>query len=69
MEPFTSIMVVLSMLVGLALMVFWLSMFWDLAHNDYLPGSSKNNWAFLFVFLNVFSAVWYYFVEYRPRHL
>ncbi len=41
----------------------------DLSKNDYLPRQSKNNWFLAFVFLNIFGALWYYFVEYRPRNL
>ncbi len=57
--------------VGFALLLigFWFWMFRDMARNDYLPPASKNFWFVAFVFLNVFAALWYYFVEYRPRNL
>lgn len=56
------------MLFGLPLIGFWLWMIVDLTNNDYLSRESKNNWLLAFVLLNVFGALWYYMVEYRPRN-
>ena len=55
------------MIIPLALLVFWLWMFWDMTNNDNLPSGSKFNWTLAFVFLNVFAAV-YYFAEYRKKY-
>ncbi len=65
----------ISMLVILPLIVFWLWMFWDMTNNDHLPSnstelltwppSSKYGWTLAFIFMNVFAACFYYFFEYR----
>jgi heme/copper-type cytochrome/quinol oxidase subunit 2 len=47
--------------------VFWALMFSDLSRNDDMPGAVKQYWTMAFVFLNVFAALWYYFVAYRHR--
>ncbi len=67
----------ISLLITLLLVVFWLWMFSEMMKNDSLPGnsstpltwppSSKYNWLFLFIFLNVFGAALYYLYEYRKR--
>jgi hypothetical protein len=44
-------------------------MFRDMTNNEYLPGDSKYSWTLAFIFLNVFAALWYYFVEYKNRYL
>lgn len=59
----------IPMVIGLPLIGFWLWMIVDLSNNDYLPRETKNTWFLALVFLNVFGALWYYMVEYRPRHL
>ncbi len=68
--------VILTFLIML-LELFWIWMFWDMTTNDRLPNSSdppltwppssKNNWMFAFIFLNVFAAVYYYWAEYRNK--
>ncbi len=68
----------ISMLVVLPLIVFWLWMFWDMTNNDRLPSnsptpltwppSSKFEWTLVFIFMNVFAACFYYFLEYRNRY-
>jgi hypothetical protein len=55
--------------ISLVLIAFWLWMFVDMANNEYIAPESKNTWFVLFVFLNIFTALWYYAVEYRNRHL
>ena len=55
--------------LGLLLAGFWLWMIVDLANNKYLSKESKNNWFLALILLNVFGALWYYLVEYRPRNL
>ena len=52
--------------IGL-LALFWLWMFRDMLNNDYMPSNAKTNWTMLFVFLNVFAAVYYYVYVYRNR--
>ncbi len=64
-----------SMLIILPLMVFWMWMFWEMTNNDDLPSNSpalltwppktKYSWTLAFIFLNVFAAVFYYWLEYR----
>lgn len=50
----------------LPLIAFWLWMFRDMTNNDRLTSSEKYTWTWLFIFLNVFAAV-FYFIEYRYR--
>lgn len=59
----------IPMILGIPLIGFWLWMLVDLANNDYLTREAKNNWFVAFLLLNFFAALWYYLVEYRPRHL
>lgn len=59
----------IPMFVGLPLIGFWVWMFVDMTNNDYISGSSKNNWMLASVAANTFTALYYYLVEYRPRHL
>ncbi len=65
-----------SMLIVLPLIVFWLWMFWEMTRNNALPAnsavltwppSSKFEWTLVFIFLNVFAAVFYYWYEFRNR--
>jgi cytochrome c oxidase assembly factor CtaG len=53
------------LVVGLA---FWGWMFRDMIGNTELSPSAKQGWAFAFILLNVFAAVFYYATEYRNRH-
>jgi hypothetical protein len=64
-------------LIPLSLGIFWLWMFWDMTANDALPtcfvtftnGSNpKLDWTMMFVVFNIFTAIFYYFNEYRHRH-
>ncbi len=66
MNPLILLILVLA---PVPLFGFWLWMFRDMTNNEYISGQSRYNWTLQFVFLNVFAAVWYYLVEYRPRHL
>lgn len=59
----------IPLFISLPLIGFWLWMVIDLTNNDYLSRESKNNWFLAIIFLNIFGAVWYYLVEYRPRNL
>ncbi len=58
----------ISMLAITALFVFWLWMFRDMMNNDSLPDRVKYNWTLMFVFANLFAAVYYYVYQYRTRH-
>ena len=67
----------ISLLITLLAVIFWLWMFSEMIKNDSLPNnlaplltwppSSKYNWLLLFIFLNVFGAALYYVFEYRKR--
>jgi cbb3-type cytochrome oxidase subunit 3 len=67
----------ISLILVLPLVGFWLWMFWHMTKNESLPDnsavlltwppSSKYNWTLLFIFLNVFAAAFYYVYEYRKR--
>lgn len=69
---------IISVTIVTGLMAFWLWMFWDMTNNDHLPSRanasfswppySKFDWTLVFIFMNVFGAVYYYSVEYKNRH-
>ncbi len=63
--PITQLIIIL---LPVPLFAFWLWMFRDMINNDRLPGNSRNTWMLLFVFMNVFAAIWYYVAEYRNRY-
>ncbi len=66
----------LTLVIVLPLIGFWLWMYRDMSRNESLPDSSpltwppvsKYTWTLAFVFLNVFGAAFYYVLEYRRRH-
>jgi hypothetical protein len=67
----------ISLLLTLLVVIFWLWMLSEMMKNDSLPGnssplltwppSSKYSWLLLFIFLNAFGAALYYVFEYRKR--
>ena len=59
----------ISAVIGIPLIGFWLWMLVDLTNNKYLLKDTKNKWFLAFILLNVIGAFWYYLVEYRNRHL
>ncbi len=59
----------IPIILGFVAVGFWLWMLVDLTNNNYLSRDVKNRWFVIFILLNVFGALWYYMVEYRPRHL
>ncbi len=59
---------IIPLIITLPLIVFWLWMAWDLGGNDHLSSSEKFYWQLAFIFMNVFTAVFYYVNEYRKRH-
>ena len=69
----------ISIIIILPLVGFWFWMFRDLINNVYLsddnsarltwPPTTRFGWTVAFIIFNVFGALWYYVVEYRPRHL
>jgi hypothetical protein len=69
-------MVLMSVLIVLPLVGFYLWMFSDMSNNDRLgpppfivsPAKDfKYNWTFDFIFLNAFAAVVYFATEYQRR--
>jgi NADH:ubiquinone oxidoreductase subunit 2 (subunit N) len=60
-------LLLMSLLVLLPLLVFWGKMFSDMSNNDDLPREAKLYWTVLFLFFNVFAAVYYYVTVYRNK--
>ena len=58
----------IPVLIGMPLIGFWLWMFLDMTNNPYLSRETKNYWLMAFVLLNIFAALWYYLVEFKPRN-
>ncbi len=66
------------MILLVPLIIFWFWMFSDMTNNDRLPSSSaepltwppstKYGWTLAFIFMNVFAACFYYFIEYKNRY-
>jgi amino acid transporter len=54
---------IISLVIILPMITFWLRMFQDMTHNDNLPNEAKNNWTLAFVFGNVFAATFYFATE------
>jgi hypothetical protein len=59
----------MPVVIGIPIIGFWLWMLVDMTNNQYLSRESKNYWILAFVLLNIFGALWYYLIEYRPRNL
>ena len=66
-----------ALLIPFALLAFWAWMFSDMMNNENLPGcfvtvsrglDPRLDWTVVFIFLNVFAALYYYVNEYRVRH-
>jgi hypothetical protein len=51
----------------LPLETFWAMMAKDMVMNEELIGRERNTWIFLFLFSNIFAAIWYYMSRYRDR--
>jgi hypothetical protein len=59
------------------LVLFWVWMFKDMLQNDEIPSAeppgfrwppeTKNHWIVFFIVLNIFTAGYYYFAEYRSH--
>ena len=62
-----SILIVLIIILPLPLLVFWAWMFREMINNDNLPNDTKSYWTFLFIFLNIFAAMFYYVNVYKDR--
>jgi hypothetical protein len=60
---------IIPMVISLPLIGFWFLMFRDMLDNQYLSRQERNTWTLAFVFINLFAAFWYYFVEYKNRNL
>ena len=76
-----TLLTVLPMIIVLALLVFWMWMFWDMTNNERLPrwtywdvgngdnlASRRLNWMTAFLFLNVFAAGIYYATVYKNKY-
>jgi hypothetical protein len=59
----------IPMMIALPLAGFWFWMFKDMTDNEYLSSDEKNNWMVWFILLNIFTAAWYYLVEFRNRNM
>ncbi len=59
----------IAAIIILPFLVFWLCMFGDMTKNEYLPDDTKYRWTLAFILLSIVAAFYYYYVEYRPRHL
>lgn len=57
----------LSLIIVLPLIVFWLWMFREMLADDDLPSSAREYWLVAFVVLNVVAAAIYYVNVYRNR--
>ncbi len=62
-----SILILLIIILPLPLLVFWAWMFREMINNDNLPVDAKNYWTLLFIFLNIFAAMFYYVNVYKNR--
>ena len=54
----------IPLLVTVPLVVFWLWMFKDFANNYEIPRAVRTYWLAAFLFLNILTAIYYYFTEY-----
>jgi hypothetical protein len=54
-------------IIILVLEAFYVWMFWEFTNNDSVRTYNKFYWVLILVFLNVFGAGLYYFIEYRDR--
>ena len=68
---------VILTLLPLPFLLFWAWMFLDMMKNDNLPDcfitftngrDPKSDWTMAFVFLNIFTAIFYYSNEYKNRN-
>jgi len=65
------------LLIPLAVIVFWLWMFYHMLHNDDIPSvarptfawppEAKNQWLPFFIVLNVITALYYFFTEFARK--
>jgi hypothetical protein len=70
------LMQLIIVIVPLVPLLFWLWMCRDMINNDHLPtcfitvtrgSDSKFDWTVAFIFLSVFTAMFYYITVYRNR--
>ena len=66
----------IMLIIPLLLVLFWAWMFKAMTENQYLPPcffsvtngtDPRFDWSIAFVILNIFTAIYYYFTEYRSR--
>lgn len=59
--------VVVSVLISLTVISFWLWMFVEMIRNNDMDTTAKNYWTLAFIFLSVLAAGLYYLNIYRQR--
>ncbi len=58
---------IVSLLVVVPMVGFWIWMYREMTHNFYLTDSARYYWTLAFAFMNIFGAVAYFVLEYRNR--
>jgi hypothetical protein len=58
---------VISVLISLTVISFWLWMFVEMIRNDDMDSTAKGYWTVAFIFLSIFAAGLYYLNIYRRR--
>jgi hypothetical protein len=58
---------VISVLISLTVISFWLWMFVEMIRNDDMDSTAKGYWAVAFIFLSILAAGLYYLNIYRRR--
>ena len=59
--------ITLILLLPVLPLAFWIWMFWDFAEHGDVPQNLRLLWTILFVFGNIFTAVYYFFTMYRKK--
>ncbi|HWV24340.1 MAG TPA: hypothetical protein VNZ58_09115 [Thermomicrobiales bacterium] len=57
----------IAFVLPLVLVVFWAWMFSDMAQNDDLTPDERTTWMWLFIILNIGTAIYYFATVYRHR--
>jgi hypothetical protein len=56
------------LIIIVAIEIFWFQMFRDMVMSEFLSGQEKKQWTIMFILLNVFASILYFFNEYRRHH-
>lgn len=59
---------IIILLIPLPLLGFWMWMLSNMVKNEDLSTREKNMWLWMFIFLNILTAIMYYVNVYRNRH-